>query len=247
MGHEWIDGIPVIWREPAAPKAPSHLAIWLPGFSGEKEHQAKYLDQLAELGYVAIAYDLYQHGERRVEPQEAMIARVGSNRRKYFWEILGRTAEDMLRVVDWAVEKFEINGNIVVGGVSMGGDIALTAAAIDPRISGVCSVIATPEWLRTGAAEEQGEPDTWTAQLYERLNPASHPEAYASRQVTIHFENAACDPFVPPHAARAFLDELRPMYGEAAGRLTLYETPDLDHQYIESMWQHSLQWFARQI
>lgn len=66
-------------------------------------------------------------------------------------------------------------------------------------------------------------------------------------QVTIHFENAAYDPFVPPDAARAFLDKLRPMYGESADRLTLYETPDMDHQYIEPMWEHSLQWFARQI
>lgn len=247
MGHEWVNFIPVIWREPEVRAEVRHLAIWLPGFTGEKEPLAGHLEELAARGYVAVAYDLYQHGERRMEPQEAMVARVAGNRRTYFWEIIGRTAEDMQRVIDWAIAKFQINGTIVAGGISMGGDIALAAAAQDRRIDGVCSVIATPEWLRTGAAEEQGEPDTWSSQLYARLNPASHPAAYAARRVAIHFENAACDRFVPPDAARAFIATLRLMYGEDAGKLTLHEEAGLDHAFTEQMWQNSLQWFARQI
>ncbi|MCD9024107.1 dienelactone hydrolase family protein [Cohnella silvisoli] len=244
--HEIVDFIPVIWREPLEPRTGrSNLAIWLNGFTGAKEDVAPFLEQLAAAGYVAVSFDLYQHGERLMEPQEVMVRRVGGNRRKYFWEVLGRTAEDFPRVIDWAFARFGNFGGVAVGGVSMGGDIALTAALVDRRIQGVCCMIATPEWMRTGAEEAQGEPDSYTAGLYERLNPATHLERYAERKPFIHFENAEKDPCVPPAAARRFMEELRVLYGEDAGKLTLREEPDLYHTATPGMWKNCHTWFQR--
>jgi uncharacterized protein len=167
------------------------------------------------------------------------------NRRKYFWEILGRTAEEIPRIIDWAEGRFESFSVTYVGGISMGGDVALAALGIDRRIGGACCMIATPEWRRPGAAEPQGEPDSYSSGLYERLNPASQVLRYAEWRPAIHFENAGADRFVPPDAARAFIDTLKPLYGDESDKLTLSETPDVDHGVVDGMHERCLDWFDK--
>lgn len=247
MGNkEIVDFIPVAWREPASGSANGKLAIWLNGFTGSKDaaHIIDFLEKSANIGFVAVSFDLYQHGERLMETQEEMVRRVNGNRRKYFWEILGRTAEEFPRIIDWAEARFGPFSAVYAGGISMGGDIALTASGIDARIEGACCMIATPEWTRPGAAEPQGEPDSYSAGLYDRWNPASQLARYAERRPAIHFENAGADRFVPPDAARSFINALRPLFGEDANKLTLHETPDVDHGVAEGMHERCLAWFA---
>jgi len=41
---------------------------------------------------------------------------------------------DAFCVLDWAVSKYKLNNGIVVGGISMGGDIAVSLAGIDKRV-----------------------------------------------------------------------------------------------------------------
>jgi dienelactone hydrolase len=178
--------------------------------------------------------------------------RVFGNFRRFMWPILGQSTLDALRIVDWAVETLDVAPEIYMGGFSLGGDIAVAAAGIDPRIRRVAAMIATPDWLRPGmhigthppALMDQGAPDSYARFFYERLNPLTHPTAYA-HQPAITFELGADDRHVPPDGALRFeavLRALYPSYGDAL-RVTLQD--GTAHEVTPLMWQRCLEWWQR--
>ncbi len=73
-----------------------------------------------------------------------------------------------------------------VGGLSMGGDIAVAAAGLDHRVERVAAIIATPDWLRPGMQDlfnpgtvlPPGEPDAYAQYFYDHLNPLTHLAAF---------------------------------------------------------------------
>ena len=72
------------------------------------------------------------------------------NFRRYMWPIIGQTALDATRIIDWASDRLGVAPDIAMGGISLGGDISLAAAGLDTRITRVAAIIATPDWLRPG-------------------------------------------------------------------------------------------------
>jgi cephalosporin-C deacetylase-like acetyl esterase len=64
--------------------------------------------------------------------------------------LAGRTVLESLRVLDWVDEHFGVAGPRVAGGVSMGGDVAVALAGVDPRIDRVAALVATPDSARPG-------------------------------------------------------------------------------------------------
>ena len=70
---EWVDGIPVIYAEPAEPQPERILAIFLSGLGGKKEELVSYLSDIADRGFIALAFDLYQHGERGTAQDLSLI------------------------------------------------------------------------------------------------------------------------------------------------------------------------------
>ena len=115
--------------------------IYLPGLGGTKELMLPYLQDLAASGFVALSFDPWQHGERGTESQTEIWTRVFGNFQRHMWPILGQTTLDMLRVIDWAVATLHIEPHISVGGLSMGGDIAVAAAGLDHRVERVAAII----------------------------------------------------------------------------------------------------------
>jgi dienelactone hydrolase len=86
---------------------------------------------LAAAGFVALAFDPYQHGERSVDSHGALGTRVVGNIRRHFWPILAHTAEETTRVIDWAISELGVAQQVGMGGISMGGDISVAAAGAD--------------------------------------------------------------------------------------------------------------------
>lgn len=113
-----VDHIPVLWVEPPASHAPRRLALFLTGLSGSKEATLPFLHDLAAAGSVALSFDLWQHGERGTESREALVARVFGNFRRHAWPIIGQTALDTLRVIDWAVAALGTEPDVRMGGIS---------------------------------------------------------------------------------------------------------------------------------
>ncbi len=250
--HEFVEGIPVIWVNPER-EQPTRLAIWLPGLTGTKDQMVPFLQELARAGFVALSYDPWQHGERGSETVQQLGARVFGNFRFFMWPILGQSTLDALRVIDWALVHFQamLLPAIAIGGISMGGDIAVAVAALDQRIRCVSAIIATPDWLRPGmqvlsqpgSLLPPGEPDTYARFFYDQLNPLTHLAVYAHHRPAITFECGANDFHVPPNGALSFQQALHTQDQNYIDRLRVNLHEGVGHEVTEKMWRNSLDWF----
>jgi len=240
--HAIIAGIPLLW---AAPTVPSNkLVIWLPGFSGSKEGVQENLLDLAQAGFWGLSFDPVQHGERLIASLDELRTRVRGNIRRYFWPILAQTAEETSTVIDWAQHEFGVS-RVGMGGISMGGDIAVAAAGADARIGAVAACIATADWLRPGSFEPPGEPDGVAQSAYDRRNPLTHVADYHTCPA-ITFQCGAQDQQVPPDGAQRFVDLLRStLYTEQPDRLAVFLQPDTAHKFTSLMWTNACNWFRK--
>ncbi len=218
----------------------------------DQESVASNLQDLAAAGFIGISYDPWQHGERGTETREQLAGRVFSKFRAHMWPIIGQTALDTLRVIDWAIANLGAAPVIYMGGNSMGGDIAVAAAGLDPRIVCVAAIVATPDWTRPGMRRgtkdspliPTGEADAYAAFFYDHINPLTHLSHYA-RRPAITFECGAEDAHVPPDGALRFEAALRqqdPLYAE---RLRVNMHPGIAHEVTTAMWEQSLAWLKQ--
>ncbi len=240
-----VDDLPVLVIAPPETKG-RPLVIWLTGFSGQKESVEVQLREFARHGFVALSFDPFQHGERRIEPNAELVKRVRGNIRRFFWPILAKSAEETPKVIDWAIQTLAVRREAGIGGISMGGDISVAAASVDPRIVAVSACVATPDWLRPGSFEPPGEPDAAAQADYDRRNPLTHLNLYRHRPA-IAFQCGAVDQQVPPDGATRFVAALKPLYGEQAGRLVVNLEPDVPHRFTPLMLTNSVQWFTQHL
>jgi len=231
-----VDQIPVVWVEPRVGREKAQLAVWLPGLTMTKESTLPFLQRLAYAGFVAVSLDPWQHGERGSETGQEIGRRVFGNFRRYMWPILGHTTLDSMRIVDWAIEKFDVEPNVVAGGLSMGGDIAVALAGIDRRVARVAAIVATPDWTRPGMCRltergrflPQGKADPYGQWFFDQLNPITHLGRY-SHGPAIDFECGAEDTHVPPDGAIRFQTEMEASYPRAAKSVRVTLHPGLGH------------------
>jgi dienelactone hydrolase len=252
-GRALVDDVPVVWVEPEARRSGTQLALWIPWLSGDKEACVPYLRRLAVAGFVAVSLDPWQHGERASGTEVA--TRVFAEFRREMWPILGHTILDALRVVDWATRTFDTGSDLVAGGVSMGGDIAVALAGIDGRVTRVAAIVATPDWTRPGMHDladpsrvlPQGEPDALAQWFYDRLDPLTHLDAYA-RAPAITFECAADDTHVPAEGAQRFQAALRDAFPTAGAAVRVNLHAGLGHlegARDAALADDALDWLAR--
>lgn len=233
---KWVDHIPVIWFEPQIQLSNRRLVVFLHHLGGSKETTIPFLQDLAAKGYVALSFDAWQHGERGSESPQEILDRVFGNFRYHMWAILGQTSLDTLRVIDWALTSLNVEPHVYLGGLSMGGDIAVTVAGIDRRIERVVAVVATPDWLRPGMEDvlqpgnllPTGEPDSYAQYFYDNLNPLTHLHRYADGP-DIHFLCGEMDTHVPPDGALRFQSALHEAYPMTADKVTVTLIPELKH------------------
>lgn len=118
----------------------------------------------------------------------------------------------------------------------MGGDIAIALAGIDPRITRVAPMIATPDRTRPGVTAldapntilEQGAPTRLGQWLYDQLDPMTHLHRYIARP-EIAFDLGGEDHHIPRTNADAFRDSLVRLDPTAAGRVRVRVHDGLDH------------------
>lgn len=239
-------GIPLIFAEPSGPPR-RRLVVFLSGFGGGKSRVRGRIESLAEAGFHAVSFDPYQHEDRRIESQEELSRRIHSNIRQHFWPILGRTIEEVPRVIDWGLERFDVDpAGVGVGGISMGGDIALAVAGIDHRVTAVACGIATPDWLRPGTCQDVGHPDRDALLWFEKYNPLNHPDRYP-HQPAIAIECGAEDAMVPPTSALIFEQLLAGLYGTHRDRIRVTLHAGTGHHYPEAMWDANREWFKQHL
>src|SRR5215204_3918657 len=179
-----VDHIPVVWVEPTPRQPEAPLSLWLHPLSRTKEDAVPFLQELAGAGFIAVSLDAWQHGQRGTESGDRILERVFGGFRRHMWPILGQTTLDALRVIDWAIAELGAGPEVVAGGVSMGGDVAVVLAGVDEQVA---AIVSTPDWTRPGMRDladpssvlPQGKADAYARWFYERLDPLAHVEAYA--------------------------------------------------------------------
>jgi uncharacterized protein len=251
MYTERVAGIPVLWAE-ASGDAERKLVIWLPGFTDQKEGVKAYLADLAAAGFVALSFDPVDHGERShrmtrpiSDPTGGRFHSVSDGKLyRHFWSILAETAEEVPLIIDWAIETLGVAPQVGMGGISMGGDIAVTAAGLEPRIAAVATCIATADWLKPGSIYQLSAPNPIIQAQYERYNPLTNLARYQHCSA-LTFQCVAEDPIVPSDGARRFVEALTPTYATCAEKLGVVLEAGNVHQETPTMWQNSLHWFKR--
>jgi dienelactone hydrolase len=246
-----VAGIPVLWEE-AHGNAERKLVIWLPGFTDDKESARENLSELATAGYVALSFDPVDHGERSHRSDRAIVDPTSGRFRsatdgkvyRHFWSILAETAEEVPLMIDWAVANLGVAPEVGIGGKSMGGDIAVTAAGLEPRIGVVAACIATADWLKPGSIYQLNAPNPIIQAQYERYNPLTNLMDY-QHCPAISFQCGADDMMVPPDGAAHFVQALAPTYATCPEKLALVLEAGVAHQLTQSMWLNSIQWFKR--
>ena len=253
---ESVDGIHVLYLEPPAPPARRRLAIFLTGLSGVKEDQVPFLADMAARGYVALAFDNHQHGERGSETGEEILARVFANMRRYGWPILGQTVIDTLRVIDWAIATLGVEPDVHMGGISMGGDITIAAAGVDSRIVRCAPIITTPDWLRPGMHDlmnptkilDPGKPDAYAQFFYDAFNPVTHLGRYVNCP-PMRLVQGAEDNHIPTENAERFKRQLADLSAAAAARIDIRYVPGPKANHVDVLertaewWPELLEWW----
>jgi uncharacterized protein len=246
-GTAKVEQIPVTWTMPEQVAGRRRLVIWLaPGLSG-MEAVRPVLDRLAAAGFVAVTFDSRERGSRATEAPETLLPRASANWPLVAWPILGHGALEVLRVMDWTVRSFDVAPPFSLGGVSLGGDIAVAAAGLDPRIGCVAAVVATPDWTRAGrrvdgAPVAAGEPDAYASFFYGRIDPLTNLRSYAHRPA-MTFECGADDDRVPPDGPLRFQRALADVYGEMHGRVRVNLHPGVGHAAVPAMIDNCVAWF----
>lgn len=249
-----VDHIPVIWFEPQGDCSKRQLIIFLHHLGGKKETTIPFLQDLASKGFVALSFDAWQHGERGTGSPQEILGRVFGNFRRHMWPILGNTTLDTLWVIDWAVSSLNVEPDVYIGGLSMGGDIAVATSGIDHRIKRVAAVVATPDWLRpgmedafTGTVMPVGEPDSYSQYFFDRLNPLTNLASYAHAP-DIHFICGEKDTHVPPDGAFRFQSALQEAYPTEADKIKVSLLPNFKHLDVRDnnrWWPDCLAWLTR--
>ncbi|HEU5103523.1 MAG TPA: hypothetical protein VFU22_31115 [Roseiflexaceae bacterium] len=246
-----IAHVPLLWEEPAQ-AAERKLVIWLPGFTSSKADVQPYLQDLAAAGYVALSFDPVDHGERsRMAGDEPIDPSSGSFRAdvdgklyRHFWSIMAETAAEAPAVVDWAVAELGVAPVVGMGGISMGGGIAVVAAGLDPRIAVVAAGIAEGDWTRIGAMYPLSAPNAYVQACFDRYNPLSNLERY-QRCPAITYQLGADDTMIPAGSAQRFAQALGETYAACPEKLEIVLEPGVAHEFMPAMWRRSLDWFAR--
>ncbi len=223
-----VAGIPALIVEPEV--APSRLIVWLSHLGGSKGRALPQLHALADPGVRAVSFDPVDHGERATAGDPRAYANaVLEEFRLRMWPVLGQTTLEALRVIDAVSDEGVVS--MGAGGISMGGDVAIALAGIDPRIDRVAGVGSTPDWTRPGMTRlddpgtvvEQGRPDSYGEWLRAQLDPMVHLDRYR-RAVQMRLHCGGDDHHVPEADARAFAAAL----GDGAP-LEIIAHPGLDH------------------
>jgi alpha-beta hydrolase superfamily lysophospholipase len=252
FGTDDVDGIPVRW---VAPPRAVGAALWLTHLGGSAEQAEPMLTRLVEHGLLAVSFDPPGHGTRGAGSEPGELAGwVLSSFRRRMWPLLGQTVLECLRVLDWIDERLDVPGPRLAGGVSMGGDVAVALAGIDPRISRVAALVATPDWTRPGMRSldehpvviDQGQADCYAQWFFDAFDPMTHLAAYA-RDVAISFQCGGADQHVPAEGARHFQEALAEHDSRAVDRVqvALYEgLSHLDAARDDRLYLAALEWLT---
>jgi uncharacterized protein len=187
--------------------------IVLPGSGSTRDDVLDHAAMVADAGYGALLLDPRGHGD-----SDGRLMDFG-------WE----AERDVSEAVTYLLERPDVTGGVGVLGLSMGGEVALTAAAIDPRIGAVVAEGATARTWDDVRAEPDPHPvgiaNEWvTFRLVDLLAPEEPPIPLLDAVTRIEAPVLLIEGNGPKETA------LGPVYADARPQsITLWSLPDTPH------------------
>lgn len=219
--HAW-------YTPPAEGTTPGSVIIVLPGSGGDKGSTLAHARILADHGYGTLALDSRGTGDS------------GGVGNAWGW----RGAEDVAAALDWLGSRHEVDASrIGILGLSMGGEIALTAAASDLRLSAVVAEgvsARTPADLAYLPGDLQGTVERIDGELMwamvDLMTDAAMPIPLTEAVATVDGETPTLIVVAndPDEVAAA------PLLAQVAPALRFWEVPDAPH--IGSLAVHPAAW-----
>ena len=106
----------------------------------------------AQHGFVTLSIDVITDGER-IEPRRRVMDTRVFYKKHPEWSVIGKTCWDCMRCVDFLQTlDFVTPDQIGVTGLSMGGHMAIFAAAFEPRITATVANGGVLDWYRHSSA-----------------------------------------------------------------------------------------------
>lgn len=186
---------------------------------------------LESAGVTPILVDAPHHGARRSAFLDTMPDTSTVEGYRRLLAIVREGRDEIPTLVDRLRE--DGHQRVAVLGVSMGAYIALAAAAVEPRIDAVVSILGSPDWT---------PPDQDAAPFADALRESPHrrPEAFPPRPLMML--NGARDTNVRPEGARAFAAALRPLYeARGAGHALVHREWDVPHFVPADPWREMIE------
>lgn len=204
--------------------------LFVHGFGVDIDVQTPELHALARAGYLAVGLDAVGHGARRWPDFFERFGSTGREHARAFFPLVRDSAAEIPAVVDAVLEeRLASPDRVGMAGISMGGYVAYRARVVEPRLSVLLPILASPVWP-----------------LLEEDSPHRHAGRFFP--VALLSQTAADDEVVKAGEAAAFVESLRDAYAQRPERLRHVEHAGERHLMSEdgwrALWGNVMEWLA---
>jgi len=242
-----ISGISYTITEPADTSVQLPLVVWQHGLTGQISDFTTEINELAALGYLVLSVDAYRHGGDSFSTGETGGEIYNRHVSTSDWDnqMFTTTAITMNNVkimVDYCYENYNLFPTYSSGGFSMGGDISIALACIDPRLMVVVGNVTSPDWLRPVDGLVKGTRTRITEQRYAQYDPLTNVSKLAGREPYITFEQSENDTLIDISYSQDFKAATDLFYLDTS-KVRIINHLGLSHALNPSQWANALNWF----
>lgn len=266
---ETVNNVPLLTAAPLdAHNCP--VVFFVPGFMSQKARHLELGYHLAKHGIFYISLDAAMHGERRDarldqvwNPNAPHIYPLESQLDSYalMLEIADRTAQDIDGLIEYFGAQPQVDASRVgVCGDSMGGYITFLAAARNPKVRTIVTIVAHPAFTQSwldDLAQAESNPD-WSERMAAAASVTARLTAFV-RSIDPYERlgefcpkpllmiNGDADTVIPIQYALQFYRDLKPSYQAAkqSERLKLSVYRGIDHRVVGGMLIEAAGWFQK--
>jgi len=234
-------------------KKPIPAVMCIHGWTGNKESMLRHCVRVADAGFLAVAVDARMHGERM---DVAFHSKTSENFARTFFSVVSETAADLSRVVDFLVERSDVDPNRVgLMGISMGGFVSLISTQLEKRVKTVASVLGAGDFWAFGERVSSqkvlpydqklaGHLDDETAKLIRNCDPLGNLDKFPP--TTLLLMGGSTDPLIPKEGIIQLYEGLKPLYASNPEdlKLSMY---DVGHEFTQEMEAEVVKWFKEHL
>jgi dienelactone hydrolase len=252
-GWDPSDPVPAIAVYPRG-KAGLPLVVLLHWFQGSKEAMEPWARELAAKEFFVLTIDLHFHGERTVGGIFARpdLPSLGQEYSVFVHQVsIAHSARDFPFILESLRGRREIDpGRVGVGGISMGGSLALVLAWQEKRISAVVSLVGACDFwwdvTKIKPGQEQDKKKRSYGPRVQRLVSSIDPWSRLNRipPKALFVANGRKDHFIDIESMRRFAAEMKKHYARFPERFCFREE-DVGHEATDTMRRDAGEWFVR--